>query len=590
MKPAWPEAHRVGLAELEVHPHTGPMSHGLDLVVTLTEAFTAALIFGLLTQRLRLSPIVGYLFAGIAVGPFTPGLVVHPGLAAELAEVGVILLLFGVGLHFRVGDLLAVRRIAIPGALAQMAVATLLGVLVTRGFGWTVGAGVVFGMAIAVASTVVLLRVLADHDALHTRSGHVAVGWLLVEDLFTVIVLVLMPVFAGPGHAQRSLLGIVGSVALALLKVAALIAFAGLVGRRVLPALLGHVAKTRSRELFTLLVLVIALGIAVVAAEGFGASMALGAFLAGVVVGQSRFNARAASEAMPMRDAFSVLFFVSIGMLFNPAELMQNAGITAATLAVVLVGKPLTALVVVLALRSPPRMAVTVALALAQIGEFSFILASLGRSLGVLPDGAMQALGVASIVSITLNPLLFGLVEPIARRLSAARPPDLEAPQRTPSDDRDRAIVVGCGPVGQMLARLLIEAGMAPTIIDLNHETVGTLQEAGLPAVYGDASQPAILEHAGIHEAKALLFAAPGSPTNAVQTAKDLNPKLVILARATYNDEIGALRDAGADVVVSEEEEVGVAMAERLLQHLGARGEKLDGARERARARMAPTA
>jgi monovalent cation:H+ antiporter-2, CPA2 family len=564
------------------------MPHNLDLIFTLTGGLTAALLFGFITQRLRLSPIVGYLLAGVAVGPFTPGFVAHGGIAEQLAELGVILLLFGVGLHFHVKDLLAVRKVAIPGALVQIAAATGLGLLVARSVGWSLGAGLVFGLAISVASTVVLLRVLSDHDALHTPAGHVAIGWLLVEDMFTVLVLVMLPILAD-GRAGGDSSDVLISVGVAVLKIAALVAFTLVAGQRVIPKLLGYVAKTRSRELFTLTVLVIALGIAVGAAKLFGASMALGAFLAGMVVGQSEFSSRAASEALPMRDAFAVLFFVSVGMLFDPSQFAANLGLTAATLAVVLVGKPLAALLVVLLLRHPAKTAVSVAIALAQIGEFSFILATLGRQLDILPERAMQALVAASIVSITLNPLLFSLVEPVARRLSArpARGSEAHADEPRGDEPAHRTIVVGYGPVGRTLARLLRENELTATIIELNLETVRQLQAEGIRAIYGDASQSEILVEAGVKEAGSLIFAASGSPADAViRAAKELNPNLLILARTTYVREVPALKKAGATVVVSAEAEVALAMTEHLLVQLGATGEQLDRGRARVRSEL----
>jgi monovalent cation:H+ antiporter-2, CPA2 family len=393
------------------------MAQHLDLVFTLTGALAAAVVFGLATHQVRLSPIVGYLIAGIAVGPFTPGFVAHAEIARELAELGVILLMFGVGLHFRVDELLAVRAIALPGALVQIAATTAAGALVARWFGWSTGAGIVFGLAVAVASTVVLLRVLADNGVLQSRPGHVAVGWLLVEDMFTVLVLVLLPIAAGGvpagGPAQVAL-----SVGVSVAKIAGLVAFTWLVGRGAIPRALAYVARTGSRELFTLAVLALALGIAVGSAELFGASMALGAFLAGLVIGQSEFGARAADDALPLRDAFAVLFFVSMGMLLDPRQILPNAKLIAATAALILVVKPLTTLVVALVLGSGVETAVTVAAALAQIGEFSFIVAALGRRLGALPEEATQTLVAASILSITLSPLLFRRVPAVVRRLS----------------------------------------------------------------------------------------------------------------------------------------------------------------------------
>jgi CPA2 family monovalent cation:H+ antiporter-2 len=561
------------------------MPHDLDLIFTLTGGLTAALIFGYLAQKIRLSPIVGYLLAGVVVGPFTPGFVARAHIAEQLAELGVILLLFGVGLHFHVKDLVAVRRVAVPGALVQIAVATLLGVLVTRAFGWSLGAGVVFGLSISVASTVVLLRVLGDQEVLHTPAGHVAVGWLLVEDVFTVLVLVLLPILASPTSGGLGAVAI--SIGVAILKVAALVAFTLVVGRRSIPFLLAKVAKTRSRELFTLTVLVIVLGIAVGSATLFGASMALGAFLAGMVVGQSEFSSRAASEALPMRDAFAVIFFVSMGMLLDPTQLVANAGLTALTLAVILVGKPLAALLVVLALRYPAKTAVSVAFALAQIGEFSFILVALALQLHVLPERATQPLVAAAIVSITLNPLLFRLVDPVAKRLSSWLPRASESENApSPRAPGFRAIVIGYGPVGRTLSRLLREQGLSPTIVELNHETVVDLTAKGVHAIYGDASQPEILESAGAKEAFALVFAASGSPDAVIRAAKEINPALLILTRASYVREIAALKEAGADGVISAEGEVAFAMAERLLTELGATGEQVDRARDRIRAEL----
>jgi monovalent cation:H+ antiporter-2, CPA2 family len=561
------------------------LPHNLDLIFTLTGGLTAALVLGFVTQRLRLSPIVGYLLAGIVVGPFTPGFVAHHGLAEQMAELGVILLMFGVGLHFDAKELLAVRRIAIPGALAQIAAATLLGVWITRYLGWSLGAGIVFGLAISVASTVVLLRVLADNDALHTAAGHVAVGWLLVEDLFTVLVLVMLPLLAGRHEGGATEVAM--SVGLALLKVGVLVVFTLTAGKRVIPWLLGYVARTRSRELFTLTVLVVTLGIAVGSVKLFGASMALGAFLAGMVVGQSEFSSRAASEALPMRDAFAVLFFVSMGMLFDPKAVLPNLALTLATLGVVLLAKPLSALVVVLLLKSPPGMAATVALALAQIGEFSFILAALGRELGILPAPATQALVVAGIVSITLNPLLFRLVEPLGRFLTARVTKTASTEADLPvAANGQTTIVVGYGPVGRTLAELLREHDLEPTVIELNHDTVNQLRESGVRALYGDAAQREILEQAGIRNASALIFAASGSADPVIRAARDLNPELLVVARSNYLREISPLREAGANAVISAELEVAFGMAERLLTEIGATPEQIDRARDRVRSEL----
>jgi monovalent cation:H+ antiporter-2, CPA2 family len=560
------------------------MPHNLELIVTLAGALGVALALGLLTHKLHLSPIVGYLFAGVLLGPFTPGFVANVGLAEQLSEIGVVLLMFGVGLHFHADDLLKVWKIALPGALAQIAVATGLGVLVTTAFGWTWSAGVVFGLAIAVASTVVLIRVLSDHDALQSPAGHVAVGWLVVEDIFTVLVLVVLPALAAPSPSPGTHPVVAGGAA--VLRMAAFFVLVFWLGGRALPWFLRHVARTNSRELFTLSVLVVALGIAVGSAQLFGVSMALGAFLAGMIVGRSEFGARAASEALPMRDAFAVLFFASVGMLVDPRDLMQNAGLVLATVAVVLVGKSLTAFVVVRLLGYPQRTAVSVAVALAQIGEFSFILAALGRELGILPHAATQVLVVTAIVTITLNPLLFRLVDPTVRFLTRRDATGTPTPQpaEVGEDASHRAIVVGYGPVGQTVVRLLSEYEVESTVIELNYDTVHALGAKGIRAIHGDAAQTTILESAGIRGVRTLIFAASGSPPEAViRAARDLNHDLRIFARSTYVREVPASRAAGADVVVAGEAEVALAMAEHLLIDLGATPEQLDRARDRTR-------
>ncbi len=387
--------------------------HNIDLILTLTGGLAAALTLGYVTHRLGLSPIVGYLLAGVAVGSHTPGFVADRELAEQLAEIGVILLMFGVGLHFHLKELWAVRRVAIPGAVGRIVLATAMGAVVTRAFGWSWTAGLVFGLAISVASTVVLIRVLTDARDLHTPTGHIAVGWVVVEDLVTVVMLVLLPPLVGAEGTGAA--GMAHALGEAALKIAALVAFTVLIGRRAIPWLLERVAETRSRELFSLAVLVLALGIAVGSATLFGVSMALGAFLAGTVVGRSEFSLRAAAEVLPMRDAFAVLFFVSVGMLFDPAYLVEAPGLVAATLAIVLVGKSLVALGIVSLLGYPLRVSLAVAVALAQIGEFSFIVALLGRQLDILPAAGANTLVAAAIVSITLNPLLYRLIDPVTR-------------------------------------------------------------------------------------------------------------------------------------------------------------------------------
>jgi CPA2 family monovalent cation:H+ antiporter-2 len=559
------------------------MGHDVGLLAALTGPLAAALVLGFATQRAGLSPIVGYLLAGIVVGPFTPGFVAHGDLARQLANVGVILLMFGVGLNFHVEELLAVRRVALPGSLLCIAVATTLGCVIARTFGWGLRTCIAYGLTISVSSTVVLLRVLSDRDALHTRAGHIAVGWLVVEDLFAVLALVLVPVAGVAGRASGQTIALHGLAALA--KIAGLVVLTFTVARPVLRTLFGYVARTRSRDLFTLTVLVVALGVAVGSASLFGASMPLGAFLAGMVVGQSEFGSRAASEALPMRDAFAVVFFVSIGMLFDPRAFVPNLGLVTATLGVILLGKPLAAFGIARLLRTPPTTAATVAVALGQIGEFSFIMAGVGRDAGLLPDRAMHTVVAASIVSITLDPLLMRLLDRALRprRIHRVAEPEHHA-NDVAASQRHRAVVVGYGPVGRTLTRLLREYSIEPTVIEMNHETVNELKRAGIAAVYGDATRREILERAGVAKAGSLVFAASGSPADAViRMARDLNPSLRILTRTTYVREVFRAKEAGANVVIAAEAEVAMAMTEHLLTQLGASGEQLDRARERVR-------
>jgi CPA2 family monovalent cation:H+ antiporter-2 len=571
--------------------------HSLDLILTLTGGLGAALVLGYITQRLGLSPIVGYLLAGTLVGPHTPGFVADAGMAEQLAEIGVILLMFGVGLQFHLEELLAVRRVAIPGAVLQSLVATGLGWTVARAFGWDSAAGIVFGIALSVASTVVLIRVLADNRDLHTRTGHIAVGWLVVEDLFTVLVLVLLPSMLG-SDAQQASLG--RALLLTALKVSGLVAFTALVGARVIPWLLDRVAATRSRELFTLTVLVLALGIAVGSAKVFGVSMALGAFLAGMVVGRSDYSLRAASDALPMRDAFAVLFFVSVGMLLDPGYVLEAPLLVLATLAVVLVGKPIVAFLVVRLMRYPFRVGLAVSVALAQIGEFSFILAALGRDLGVLTVGAMNAVVTAAIVSIVVNPLIYRTIQPIEQwvsrhpalfRLLDGRPsrkPDAEdEAEAAHLDDRHRAVVVGYGPVGRTVTRLLRENGVAPAVIELNMDTVRRLREEGVLAVYGDASQADTLRAARINEAASLILSADmGDSREVIRLAREMNPSIRVLARTAYLRQRHDLEAAGANAVFAGEGEVALALTEAILSRLGATPEQLDRERTRVRAEL----
>ena len=567
------------------------MPHDLDIILTLTGGLTAALVLGFITQKMRLSPLVGYLVAGICVGPHVPGFVADPSTASQYAEIGIILLMFGVGLHFHLKDLLAVQRVALPGAAVQIATSVLLGAAVTHLFGWDWKAGALFGMAISVASTVVLTRVLTDNRALHTPTGHVALGWLVVEDLFTILALVLLPPLLDTGHADGGT-SVWAALGVTLLKLGVLAGFTLVVGQRLIPWLLGFVARTGTRDLFTLAVLVLALGIAVGSAEFFGASMALGAFLGGMVVGQSDFSARAASEALPLRDAFAVLFFVSVGMLFDPSALLQTWPLALATLGLILVGKPAAALLVVLLLRRPLSQALGVAVALAQIGEFSFILAALGADYGVLPPEATNAIIAAAIVSITLNPLLYPRIPAILNRLRrhglGLRPlAPLEGENSAPEVplDRQRAIVAGYGPTGRVLSRILRDNAIDVVVVEMNIDTVRALREAGEQVIHGDVAQAEVLVHAGLADADALIISSPSiSARDVLRAARDVHPGIRMLAHTASLREARTLRAEEAVAVFSGEGEVALTMSMYLMRVFGATEEQMvrEGRRIRA--------
>lgn len=576
--------------------------HNIDLILTLTGGFVAALALGYFTQRIGLSPIVGYLLAGIVVSPHTPGFVANVAMAEQLAEIGVILLMFGVGLQFHFKELLAVKHIAVPGAVVQSVVATALGAAVMHWLGWSWSAGIVFGLAISVASTVVLTRVLSDNGDLHTPTGHISIGWLVMEDLFTVFVLVLLPAIFGGGPGESaSVASIAAASGWATLKILALVAFTFVVGGWVIPRLLTNIAKTGSRELFTLAVLAVALGIAVGSAQLFGVSMALGAFLAGMVVGRSDFSLRAATEALPMRDAFAVLFFVSVGMLFDWRSLLESPWQVVATLTVILIGKPLAAFVFIIVMHYPLRVALSVSVVLAQIGEFSFILATMGRQLDILPPNAANILVAAAILSITLNPLTYRLLPTIEAWVTRFAPAfarwihhrsagahEAAAEPVHPPSSQHRAIIIGYGPVGQTVTRLLRENEIEPTIVELNIETVQRLKAEGVHTVYGDATHIDTLTQAGIAEVGTLILSASSikGGREIIQQARTLNPRLRVLARTSYVHELDELRAAGVDAVFSGEGEVALAMAELIMKNLGATPEQVDRERERVRSTL----
>ena len=532
--------------------------HDLTVLMTFAGGLAGALILGFLAHRLGLSPIVGYLLAGVAVGPFTPGFVANRAVAEQFAEIGVILLLFGIGLRFHLRELLAVWRIAVPGALIQSSLSTVMLALPLHLMGWTWTSGLILGMAISVASTVVMALVLAERHDLHAPIGHIAIGWTVVEDLLTVALLLLLPILFGNGQAAHVSAGT--ALGIAGLKVVGLLAVVVILGRWVIPRALEQIARTRSRELFTLAVLVLAVGIAVGSARIFGVSMALGAFLAGLAVGRSEFAARAAADAVPMRDAFAVLFFVSVGMLFDPRSLMQIPLVIAVVLAVVVIGKPLVATLTVRLLGVPPATAIPVGAAFSQVGEFSFVLGSVARSLGLLNDAGWNALAAASILSIALNPSIYRQM----RRLSVTAPKLSPAAEgQHASIDLSRCILVGYGPVGRIVHRLLQDQGAAVTVVDLNLDTVRRLRAEGHRAIYGDVLRPGTLEEAGVATVGSLILSADiEDAAEIIRQSRLLNAQLRVLVRCAHLRDAAALRRAGANVVAAGEAEVCVALAE----------------------------
>ena len=512
--------------------------HDLSIIVTLAGGLAVALAFGWATQRLGLSTLVGYMLAGIAVGPHTPGFVADAALASQMAEIGVILLMFGVGMHFHPKELLRVWRIAVPGAAAQSVIAALAGWWLVRAFGWSHGAGLVLGMALAVASTVVLMRMLVEQGRLDGRDGHVAVGWLIVEDLFTVAALVVLPAIALQAANSADTAKALG---LALGKVAVFALLVWALGTRLVSAAMERVARTRSTELFTLGVFVIALGIALLAAEVFQVSVALGAFFGGLVVGQSRFGPQAAADMAPFRDVFSALFFVSIGMLFNPGFVLEQPLLVLGALGIVLLVKPLVAVAIVLLLRDPPRTALTVAVGLAQIGEFSFILAALGMQLGVLPPVGMDVLVAAAIVSIALNPLLFR-----AQRAWEKRQAPAPVPQAQPAGAP--VVFTGASAVGRRLIERCAREGLPLNVVTQEIEALEELRERSIGATYGDPGQAEVLRAAGLGEAKMIVITNPSlmDKMRICGAARAVNPRIAIVATAAGDAERAWLQEFGA--------------------------------------------
>ncbi len=579
------------------------MPHDTPLIATIVVGLGLAFIFGAIANRLRVPPLVGYLLAGVLVGPHTPGFVADQALATELAELGVILLMFGVGLHFSMKDLLSVKAIAVPGAVVQIGVATVLGLGLAYLLGWDTPAGLVFGLALSVASTVVLLRAMQERRLIETERGRIAVGWLIVEDLAMVLALVLLPALAGllkgaegganaaafsDPLATRFGLGLWGVLGLTMAKVVAFVALMLVVGRRVVPWILHVIAHTGSRELFRLSVLAIALGVAFGAAKLFGVSLALGAFFAGMIMSESELSHRAAEESLPLRDAFAVLFFVSVGMLFDPMSLLREPLPILATLFIILIGKSVAAFFIVILFRHPVATALTISASLAQIGEFSFILADLGVKLDLLPDEARDLILAGAILSILMNPVLFAGIDWLKPRLEkrmgkipikpapAAVDPLHPAPEPAPKaeDDEvlqpigltDHTILIGYGRVGSLVGAALRRMDKPFVVIEDGDKTVAQLRELGTPVIVGNAARGEILIAANITAARRLIVAIPNAfeAGQTINQARQANPGLQIIARAHSDAEVEHLTNLGANVVIMGEREIARGMIEQL--------------------------
>jgi monovalent cation:H+ antiporter-2, CPA2 family len=549
------------------------MPHHTPLIATIVVGLVLAFGLGALAHRFRVSPLVGYLIAGILMGPHTPGFVADQDLANQLAEIGVILLMFGVGLHFSLNDLLSVRALAIPGAVGQIAIATLLGMALAHALGWGLGAGLVFGLALSVASTVVLLRAMQERRLIETERGRIAVGWLIVEDLAMVLALVMLPAIAGllKGQEGASLEEAALPLFYTVVKVAAFVALMLIVGRRVIPWILHYVAHTGSRELFRLSVLAIALGFAYGAAVLFDVSFALGAFFAGMILSESELSQRAANETLPLRDAFAVLFFVSVGMLFDPFILLRDWAPVLATVFIIVIGKSVAAYLIVRAFRYSHGQAMTISVSLAQIGEFSFILAGLGVSLALLPERGRDLILAGALISIMLNPLLFALLD---RILHKSEQPALPTADGAPAQDdagrqpplhtglTDHVVLVGHGRVGGFISDELRHAGVPLLIVDDQTRNTAAARERGLEAITGNAADPEVIKAANLAEARCLLVAIPDAFEGGtlVAQAREINASLPIVARAHSDMEVEHFRKHGATEVIMAEHEIARAM------------------------------
>lgn len=560
--------------------------HELPLLINITIALATAFVGGLLARRVGLPAIVGYLLAGIVIGPFTPGFVGDSETISQLAELGVIFLMFGVGLHFSFSDLWKVRAIAIPGALGQMSLATLLGFALAAAWGWTPAAGITMGLSISIASTVVLLRGLMDNNLLNTPHGQSAVGWLVLEDLATVLILILMPALASQGDFSWVSLGTT------LLKAAAFVGLMTLVGKRFIPWLLDRIAHTRSRELFILVILVITLATALGAAEIFAVSLALGAFVAGVIVSESPLSHQVGADLLPFREAFAVLFFVSVGMLVNPGFLIQNLGQVFALSLLIVVGKALITLLLGVVLPGQAMTFLVVAAGLSQIGEFSFIVGQAGLALGILNRDQYSLILAAALLSITINPWMFRLIprgEAWLRSLPGVwrRLDHHPMPARLPMPDSP-VVLVGFGRVGGHLVSVLRSLDVPIQVIEADVERIELLNKIQVPALYGDAANSEVLTHAGLQNAKALVVSVPeeASTELIVSAAHDLNPNLPIIARASTEEGITRLIELGARFVIHPELEGGLEMVRHTLLQLGLPRREVDTYAEEVRSKQ----
>ena len=561
------------------------MTQSVPLISTIASGLGLALVLGYVATRAKLPSLVGYLVAGVLIGPFTPGFVADTAIAGELAEIGVMLLMFGVGLHFSLDDLLQVRKIAVPGAILQIVVATAMGAGLAWWWGWGLAGSVVFGLALSVASTVVLLRTLETHGTLDSLNGRIAVGWLIVEDLAMVLVLVLLPALAAVLGGEAGPAGPASmwpTLGWTLVKVSAFIALMMVVGRRVMPKLLWLVARTGSRELFTLSVVAAALSIAYAATTLFGVSFALGAFFAGMVMRESEFSHRAAEESLPLREAFAVLFFVSVGMLFDPMVLVQQPLQVLAVVGVIVLGKSWVAAMLVLALRYPLNTALTVAASLAQIGEFSFILAGLGVSLKLLPAEGQSLILAGALISIAINPLVFAAMKPLqswwtarsplARHLERPADPLAELPPATPGKYLSgQVVLVGYGRVGRRIAAELTAHDIPFVVVEQHRDTVEGLRVAGQAAVSGDAADPAVLIQGHIAQAAMLVVATPDTldVRQMMATARALNPGIQIVVRTHNEEEAALLAEEGSGTIFFGEAELARGMGRHVLTQFG---------------------